>query len=83
MATRQATIHRDQQYQAEKQRFEIGLGKSTDVLEAQNDLVEAQRQEIEALTRYQISLVDLAVATGTLLGAANVQWEPFVPEEPF
>ncbi len=81
LASRQTTILRDQQYQAEKRQYELGMLTSTDVLEAQTDLADAQRMEILALTEYQIALVDLAYATGTLLGAAKVQWEPFVPEE--
>jgi outer membrane protein len=48
------------------------------VLEAQTDFAEAQRAEILALSEYQIALVDLAYATGTLLGAAKVRWEPIV-----
>jgi hypothetical protein len=28
---------------------------------------------------YQVSLVDVAYATGTLLGAAQIEWEPIVP----
>ena len=36
--------------------------------------------EIAALTLYQISLVDLAYATGTMLGSAKVDWEPIVPD---
>jgi hypothetical protein len=31
------------------------------------------------LVEYQISLVDLAYATGTVLGAARIHWEPIVP----
>jgi len=81
LASRQTTILRDQQCQAEKRQYELGMLTSTDVLEAQTDLADAQRMEIRALTEYQIALVDLAYATGTLLGAAKVQWEPFVPEE--
>jgi hypothetical protein len=40
---------------------------------------EAQSAEILALTEYQIAQVDLAFATGTLLGAAKVRWDPIVP----
>ena len=79
MASRQTTILKDQQYQAEKRQFELGLVTSTEVLEAQTDLADAQRIEILALTDYQIALVNLAYVTGTLLGASKVQWEPFVP----
>ncbi len=37
--------------------------------------------EIVAIAEYQIALVDLAYATGTLLGAAKVELETIVPEE--
>ena len=83
LASRQATIAQDQQYKAEKRRFELGLGTSTDVRDAQTELAEAQRVEILALTEYQMAIVDLAYATGTLLGAAKVQWEPIVPQEQY
>jgi outer membrane protein len=81
LASRQATILQDQQYKAEKRRFELGLGTSTDVRDAQTELAEAQRVEILALTEYQMAIVDLAYATGTLLGAAKVQWEPIIPQD--
>lgn len=78
LANRQTTILNDELYQAEKRQFELGMVTSTDVLDAQTSLAEAQRAEISAIADYQISLIDLAYATGTLLGAAKVQWEPFV-----
>ena len=81
LACRQTTVYTDQQYQAEKRRYELGMQTSTDVLNAQTALAESQTSEISALTDYQIALVDLAYATGTLLGAAKVQWEPYVPKE--
>ena len=81
MASRQATIAQDQQYKAEKRRFELGLGTSTDVRDAQTELAEAQRVEILALAEYQMAIVNLAYATGTLLGAAKVQWEPILHQE--
>jgi len=79
LATRQTSILNDELAKAEKRQFELGLVTSTDVLDAQTTLAEAQRAEISALADYQISLIDLAHATGTLLGAAKVQLEPFVP----
>jgi len=81
LAYRQTTILTDQQYQAEKRQYELGMVTSNDVLDAQTALADAQRNEIAALAVYQIALVDLAYATGTLLGASKVEWEPFVPEE--
>jgi outer membrane protein len=81
LASRQTTILYDEQYKAEKRRYELGLATSTDVLETQTYLADAQRTEILALAEYQIAIVDLAYATGTLLGAAKVQLEPVVPQE--
>jgi outer membrane protein TolC len=80
-ASRQTTILTDQQYQTEKKQYELGFASSTDVLDAQTKLAEAQIMEIVAIAEYQIALVDLAYATGTLLGAAKVELEPIVPEE--
>jgi hypothetical protein len=45
----------------------------------QADLANAEYSEISALTEYQIAVVDLAYATGTLLGAAKIEWQPIVP----
>jgi len=80
LASRQRSILDGRLFQAEKRQFELGLGTSTDVLQAQTTFADAQSAEILALAEYQIALVDLAYATGTLLGAAKVQWEPIVPQ---
>ncbi|MDH7599289.1 MAG: TolC family protein [Sedimentisphaerales bacterium] len=53
---------------------------SIHVLDAQARLADAQSAEIAALADYQISLVDLAYATGTLIGASNVEWQPLRPD---
>ena len=79
LAGRQNSILAARLFEAEKRNFEIGLSTSTDVLNAQTKFADAQRTEILALTEYQIALVDLAYATGTLLGAAKVHWEPIIP----
>lgn len=76
LAARQSALLEEELYQAEIRQFEIGLRTSTDVLEAQSNFVNAQSTEINAVTEYQISLIDLAFATGTLLGSANVEWQP-------
>ena len=67
-------------YEAEKRQFELGARTATDVLDAQSKLADAQSSEIRALADYQIALIDIAYYTGTLLGAANVEWEPIIPE---
>jgi len=80
LASRQNVVLSGRLFEAEKRQFELGLRTSTDVLDAQTTFADAQSAEISALTEYQIALVDLAYATGTLLGAAKVQWEPIVPQ---
>jgi outer membrane protein len=79
LAARQNTIVNARLYQAEQREFEVGMSTSTDVLDAQFNFANAQTSEIRALADYQISLVDMAYATGTVLGAARIQWEPIVP----
>ena len=80
LASRQRTILNGRLYEAERRQFVLGLRTATDVLAAQTNFSDAQSAEILALAEYQITLVDLAYATGTLLGAAKVQWEPIVPQ---
>ncbi|MDH4239674.1 MAG: TolC family protein, partial [Phycisphaerae bacterium] len=72
LASRQNAILAGRLFEAEKRQFELGLRTSTDVLDAQTKFADAQSSEILALAEYQIALVDLGYATGTLLGAAKV-----------
>lgn len=76
LAARQSVILNTRALQAEQRQFEVGTSTSTDVLDAAARLAEAQLTEIRAITDYQIAQVDLAFATGTLLGAEKVQWGP-------
>jgi outer membrane protein len=80
LAARQSSILNGRLFEAEQRQFEQGQRTSTDVLDAQIKFADAQSSEIRALADYQIGLVDLAYATGTILGAARIQWEPIVPE---
>jgi outer membrane protein len=82
LAGRQNSILAGRLYEAEKRQFVAGLRTATDVLDAQAKFANAQSSEIRALTEYQIAQVDLAYATGMLLGAAKVQWEPAVSAGP-
>lgn len=66
--------------EAEQRQFDLGLRTSTDVLDAQARYANARSAEIRALAEYQIAQVDLAFATGMLLGAAKVRWEPAAPD---
>ena len=64
--------------QAEQRQFELGLQTSTELLDAQTSYANAQTAHIQALVEYQIAQVDLAYATGSLLGAARIHF----PTEP-
>ncbi|MDX2115286.1 MAG: TolC family protein [Planctomycetota bacterium] len=82
LAARQAVILADRTLRAEQKQFDVGARTSTDVLDAATRLADAQSSEILALTDYQIAQVDLAFATGTILGAAKIEWEPRDPRGP-
>lgn len=76
LASRQAVLTAARVVQLETRQFEQGLRTSTDVLDAQTALANAQAQEIRAVADYQIAQVDIAFATGNLLGASRVVWTP-------
>jgi len=76
LASRQRVTLAERVLAAEQRQFDQGLRTSTEVLEAQASLADARSAELRALVEYQVAQVDLAVATGTLLGAAKVRWEP-------
>lgn len=80
MANRQRAILAGRTLAAEQRQFDLGLNTSTDVLDAQARLADAQSAEARSLADYQIAQIDLAYATGTVLGAANIHWEPTDPE---
>lgn len=79
LAARQSVALAERLLLAEQNQFEVGARTSTDVLDAATSLADAQLAEIRAITDYQIAQVDLAFATGTLLGALKVDWEPRDP----
>lgn len=81
LASRQAVILSTRVLEAEQRQFEVGRSTSTDVLDADTNLADARLTEIQAVVEYQLALVDLGVATGTLLGQALVEWEPRDPRQ--
>lgn len=76
LAARQSVILNTRALQAEQRQFDVGQSTTTNVLDAATRLAESQSSEIRALTDYQVAQVDLAFATGTLLGAEKVSWSP-------
>jgi outer membrane protein len=80
IAARQSVILNTRALQAEQRQFDVGASTSTNVLDAATRLAEAQLQEIGAITDYSIAQVDLAFATGTLLGQSRVDLT--IPDRP-
>lgn len=79
LAARQAVALNTRTLEAEQRQFDVGRSTSTDVLDADAQLAESRLAEIQAVVDYQISQIDLAFATGTLLGAAKIEWGPLDP----
>ena len=80
-AAEQRVIHAERVARAEQRQFDQGLRTSTEVRQAQASLADAQSSKLRALVEYQIAQIDLAVASGTLLGADRIRREPVVPAE--
>jgi outer membrane protein TolC len=82
LAARQRVAAEARVLEVEIRQFEQGLRTSTEVLEAQTRLANAKLSEISAVSEYEIAQVDIAFATGTVLGASRVHWEPaLAPKE--
>jgi outer membrane protein TolC len=75
LASRQNVLLAGLNYDAELKQFREGLRTMTEVLETLTHLGEAQLREVRAIGDYQVSLIDLAFATGTLLGHSRVGWD--------
>ena len=76
LAARQNVIVAGRNYDVERTAFLNGTRTQREVLEALSDLGEAQLKEIKAITEYQVAQIDLAFATGTLLGYSRVDLAP-------
>lgn len=74
LAARQQVILAGLNYEAELRQFQEGLRTMTEVVEMLSTLGESQIKEIRAIKDYQVSLIDLAYATGTLLGYSRVEF---------
>jgi len=64
-------------YQGELQLFERSIRTSTEVLDAAQFLANAQVRRIQAIAEYEMAKVQLAYVTGTHLGYAQVELEPY------
>jgi len=68
--------------EGEERQYRLGRRTSTEVLDAQTRLADARQAEIAAVTEYQIAQVDIAFATGTVLGQSQIAWEPATAPDP-
>ncbi len=73
-AARQTVRAEERNFEAERRQFQLGMRTSTDVLDAETRAADAKVGFHLAVAAYQIAQVDLAFATGTLLGADRVSW---------
>ena len=78
LVTRKSSELAQRALRAEERQFELGMQISTEVLNAQTRYTNALWSAAQALAEYQLSQVDLAYATGSLLDAAQVE---FMSEE--
>ncbi len=69
-----ASAYRD--YRVEQSQFQLGRRTSTEVLSAATRLADAQLSRIRSFVDYEIAQIDLARATGTLLGYGHITLEP-------
>lgn len=76
LAARQNVIVSGVNYEAELKQFNEGLRTMREVLEVLTQLGEAQIREVKAIIAYQVAQIDLAFATGTLLGYAGTDFTP-------
>ena len=76
IAARQNVVVAGVNYDAERRQFEQGLRTMREVLEALGDLGSAQLREVRAIVEYQVAQIDLAFASGTLLGYSRVDVDP-------
>lgn len=74
LAARQQVVIAGLNYEAELKQFNEGLRTMTEVLETLTRLGEAQIKEVRAVSDYQVSMIDTAYATGTVLGYSNLDF---------
>jgi len=76
LAAEQGVTAAERNYRVEQGQFKLGRRISTDVLLSAAHLGDAQLRRIRAFVQYEVAQVNLARATGTLLGHGRIQLEP-------
>ncbi len=76
LAARLSVIAAGANYDAEQRLFREGLRNAQDVLVALQQLGKARMNEVKVIAAYQVAQIDLAYASGTLLGYAGTEIAP-------
>ncbi len=69
-----SVVYQKLNYRGERGEYKLGLRTSTEVLEAEDLWANSKIDRISAIVDYQVAQIDLAFATGMLLGASGVSW---------
>ncbi|MCC6487987.1 MAG: TolC family protein [Candidatus Hydrogenedentes bacterium] len=81
-SSRQARALQETNVMAEEKRLTLGVTTSFEVLQVQEDLANAEAQEVQALIDFEKSKVDLELAEGVTLQSLGVEYEMPEPEKP-
>ena len=76
LIARESVTTAQKTFDGETKIFMSGKSTSINVLITISNLGDAQSQEVQAATDYQIAKVDLALAVGAMLGYGQVDWDP-------
>lgn len=75
-ATREARVAAKDTLDGEQARYDVGDVTNEELLRVQRDLEEAERNEIQAVTRLMVSVIQLERAKGSLLEYNNIHLIP-------
>lgn len=76
LAAEQGVTAAYRDYRVEQSQFQLGVSTSTNVLYSATGLADAQLRRIYAFADYEVAQINLARATGTLLGNGQIQITP-------
>ena len=72
LAARRRVVLAQRLLDAELRQFDLDLNTALEVTQARANLADAQLAEVRATSDYEVARVDLAVATGTVIGKGRV-----------
>lgn len=78
LSSRKRVLLASRVLEGEQRQYDLGRRTSTEILDAQTRLADARQSEIAAVAEYQIAQVDIAFATGTVLGQSQISWQPTI-----